>query len=55
MIIRTICEQHGGQCATARLLGVSDRTVRRWVAEDWMPKPMLERLGYTYVLKVLKK
>lgn len=48
MTIRKICSENGGQCATAKYLGVSDRTVRKWVAENWMPRYMLERLGYTY-------
>ena len=39
--IREMCRILGGQCATARLLGISDRSVRRWVRAETAPAPIV--------------
>lgn len=44
--VRQICEAHGGQMETARILKVDARNVRRWVELDKMPDRYLEQLGY---------
>lgn len=35
--VRLLCELIGGQCAAARALEVSDRTMRRWAATGTAP------------------
>lgn len=51
MTVRKICENHGGQCATARKISrltkrpLGDRTVRKWVARNAMPEWALRVLG----------
>lgn len=42
--VRALCARIGGQCATARALGVSDRTVRRWVSADHCPADHLHAM-----------
>lgn len=44
-----LCEQVGGQRAAARLIRVSDRTLRRWIAGDfacpWCAAELLRRMA----------
>ena len=47
MTIKEICKDNGGQRATARLLEVDERRMRRWCHKDMMPRWALDRLGYT--------
>lgn len=42
--IKRLCQKIGGQCATARALGVTDRTVRRWVSADHCPADRLHEM-----------
>lgn len=51
MTIKDICKEFGGQRATARLLEVDDRRMRRWCQKDMMPKWALSKLGYKVEFK----
>ena len=46
MEFRDICKLFGSQSHVAEILGVSDRTIRRWVKENkfekWVIKKLLE-------------
>lgn len=42
--LRVLCVDVGGQCSASRMLKVSDRTVRRWIAKGEAPADYLARL-----------
>lgn len=44
MEFREVCALFGGQRQVSRILGVSDRTVRRWVKEDRCECWVVDRL-----------
>ncbi len=44
MKFRDICKIFGSQSHVAKVLGVSDRTVRRWVKADKIPCWVMDRL-----------